>query len=178
MNRAVWILLVAVVALAVGATGYWLGRGSVQPGEADASNAAAPVANAVAPAAKPPGAATANAQAAAPPPAVVSGIPTRIGECAMTEVEWVGTRLEDENDQPIEDSGSAVRLRNGVYGVSYEQQPAVDRSRIGDPVRTCLVSIPEDCPPGDDRGREYHTTNLRTNQEWTLPDAEHFCGGA
>jgi hypothetical protein len=105
-------------------------------------------------------------------------MPEHVGECAMTEVASVGSRLEDENEVAIPGSGSAIQLRNGVYGVSYDQVPAVDASRVGDPARTCLVSVPQDCPPGDERGREYRTTNLRTHQEWTLPDAEHGCGGA
>ncbi len=50
--------------------------------------------------------------------------------------------------------------------------------RAGDPVEMCLVSIPRDCPVGDDRGREYRTTNLRTRKSWRLPDSEHSCGGA
>ena len=42
----------------------------------------------------------------------------------------------------------------------------------------CLIQIPYPCPPGDNRGRLYKTTNLRTHRSWTLRDAEHMCGGA
>src|SRR3569623_2127708 len=66
----------------------------------------------------------------------------------------------------------------GKFGVWYEQVPAVDRSRRGDPARVCLAEIPTGCPKGDDRGREYKVTNLRTKKSWRLPDAEHGCGGA
>jgi hypothetical protein len=41
-----------------------------------------------------------------------------------------------------------------------------------------LVSIPRHCPKGDNRGRVYRTTNLRTHKSWKLPDSEHMCGGA
>jgi hypothetical protein len=41
-----------------------------------------------------------------------------------------------------------------------------------------LVSIPKGCPKGDHRGKIYKATNLRTHGQWTLPDAEHSCGGA
>ncbi len=51
-------------------------------------------------------------------------------------------------------------------------------SRKGDKVYVCLMSILANCPPGDDRGRVYTTTNLRTMESWTLPDSEHSCGGA
>ncbi len=54
------------------------------------------------------------------------------------------------------ESGVAVELANGIYGVSYESVRAVRRSRVGDRVRSCLVSIPRGCPPGDDRGRLPH----------------------
>ena len=59
-----------------------------------------------------------------------------------------------------------------------KRSPAIARSRPGDPIRLCLVSIPKHCPPGDDRGRFYKATNLRTGKSWTLPDSEHMCGGA
>lgn len=76
------------------------------------------------------------------------------------------------------DEGTSVELRNGVYGISYEYVPAIGRSRIGDKVMTCLASVPEGCPKGDSRGKFYTTTNLRTQESWTLPDSQHMCGGA
>jgi hypothetical protein len=107
------------------------------------------------------------------------GPPTVVGTCRMTRIKQVTQRLEEgDTGKAVANSGSTVVLANGVYGVSYDQVAAVNRSRAGDPVRTCLVSIPQDCPPGDERGREYKTINLRTHQSWTLPDAEHMCGGA
>jgi hypothetical protein len=98
---------------------------------------------------------------------------TRVGQCVETRVKEVGNRLENTPG-----SGSSITFTNGGGQVSYEQVPAVDASRPGDRVSMCLVSVPEDCPPGDDRGRTYKTTNKRTGQSWTLPDAEHMCGGA
>ncbi|MGA8448470.1 MAG: hypothetical protein WB766_25270 [Roseiarcus sp.] len=113
------------------------------------------------------------------PPALAEGLPVRIGQCAKTTVKQVEERLMDgATNQPTPGSGSAIEFANGGYQVSYEQEPAVDRSRPGDPVTMCLVSVPRHCPPGDDRGRMYKTTNLRTRGSWTLPDAEHQCGGA
>ena len=112
-------------------------------------------------------------------PALSAPLPTQVGACAMTQVKQVETRLMGgSTDQPVAGSGSAIQFANGGYQVSYEQVRAVDASRPGDPVRMCLVSIPEGCPPGDNRGRSYKTTNLRTHRSWTLPDSEHSCGGA
>ena len=106
-------------------------------------------------------------------PAIAQSPPMRVGQCSMTRVKWVGTRLDNTPG-----SGSAIQFMNGGYQVSYDQVAAVDRSRPGDPVRMCLIFLPKDCPPGDDRGRVYKTTNLRTRRSWSLPDAEHMCGGA
>jgi hypothetical protein len=103
----------------------------------------------------------------------------RVGTCALTRIQSVTQRLEDGvTHRVIPDSGSAVTMANGVYQVSYDQVGAVNRSRRGDPVFTCLMKLPQNCPPGDDRGKLYTTTNLRTEESWTLPDSEHGCGGA
>jgi hypothetical protein len=100
-------------------------------------------------------------------------LPRHVGECVETRVKTVENRLENTPG-----SGSAITFVNGGAQVSYDQVPEVDRSRSGDRVTMCLVSVPKDCPPGDTRGRQYRTTNRRTGQSWTLPDAEHMCGGA
>ena len=111
------------------------------------------------------------------PKATSTRPPIRVGTCAFTTVGVVTQRLED-NGRPVPDSGSSITLKNGVYGVSYDQVAAVQRSRVGDRVMTCLAKLPTHCPPGDQRGKWYTTTNLRTDESWTLPDAEHMCGGA
>jgi hypothetical protein len=106
-------------------------------------------------------------------------LPTKVGQCVDTTVKSVGNRLEDgETHKPVLGSGSAIFYANGGYQVSYEQMPAVDSSNPGDPIRLCLVATPRGCPPGDNRGREYIATNLRTHKSWRLPDSEHACGGA
>lgn len=99
--------------------------------------------------------------------------PANVGDCVETTVTLVGPRLEG-----LVDSGSGVEYANGMGQVSYDVLPGVANSLVGDPVRLCLVSVPENCPPGDDRGRVYAGTNLRTNETWTAPDSQHMCGGA
>lgn len=112
-------------------------------------------------------------------PSAGAGLPTRVGECTQTTIVKLSQRLEDgATGQPVAGSGSAVSFANRGYQVSYDEEPAIQRSHRGDRVRMCLVKLPEDCPPGDKRGRIYTTTNLRTNESWTLPDSEHSCGGA
>jgi hypothetical protein len=62
-------------------------------------------------------------------------------------------------------TGSAISFDNGGVQVSYDNIPAIHRSQIGDAVKLCLVSVPEDCPPNDDRGKIY-----RTGESWEAPD--------
>lgn len=108
--------------------------------------------------------------------------PTRIGECAERTIAVISTRfnekLPSKRPKPVNDGGSYVRYTSKDTQVSYEWDAALSHSKIGDKVRFCLVSIPKDCPPGDDRGRVYQTTNLRTNESWTMQDDPHKCGGA
>ena len=105
-------------------------------------------------------------------------LPTTPGYCALTKVKEVTTRLGDSPGHPVAGSGSDIEETNGGNQVSYEQIPAVDAARAGDAVVLCLVSLPQDCPPGDDRGKVYAGADLRTLRAWSLPDAEHMCGGA
>jgi hypothetical protein len=51
-------------------------------------------------------------------------------------------------------------------------------SRVGDPIKLCLVSIPLHCPKGDGRGREHTARDLRNHRCGNLGDSEHMCGGA
>jgi hypothetical protein len=99
-------------------------------------------------------------------------LPTEIGACSETTISDIGYRLGDPG------SGSAISYANGGVQISYDTIPEIHRSRIGDTVKLCLVSLPEDCPPGDDRGKIYSATNLRTGETWEAPDSQHSCGGA
>jgi uncharacterized protein len=110
-------------------------------------------------------------QAGAPRPP--GAIPRRVGACALSVIKTIGTRLEDTPG-----SGSEVIEANGALEVSYDQIPAMDAARRGDPALVCLISLPEDCPPGDVRGKVYGVADLRTLGAWSQPDAEHLCGGA
>jgi hypothetical protein len=113
---------------------------------------------------------------ASAPPAAQAGadvLPTQVGQCTQTTVKTVGTRLDNTPG-----SGSAIGYANGGTQVSYDQVPGIDDSQAGDSVKLCLLSLPQDCPAGDDRGKVYAATNLRTGETWSEPDSEHSCGGA
>ena len=108
-------------------------------------------------------------------------LPTTVGRCTLTKIASISTRFGDELKPPVDEldsSGSAVSFANGGYQVSYSYVAAVAESHIGDEILLCLISLPKDCPPGDDRGKVYAATNLRTKETWVLPDAQHMCGGA
>jgi hypothetical protein len=66
------------------------------------------------------------------------------------------------------------------YSDCWQQKTYEDNivaSRVGDPIKLCLVSIPLHCPKGDGRGREYAALDLRNHRWWNLGDSEHMCGG-
>lgn len=115
-----------------------------------------------------------NAGATSQAAAAGSGTkPQNVGDCVETTITLLGPRLEGAPE-----SGSSVQYENGMTQVEYDVLPGVANSRVGDEVRVCLLSVPENCPPGDDRGRMYSGTNLRTGESWSAPDSQHMCGGA
>ena len=97
----------------------------------------------------------------------------KVGECVDTQIAEIGARL-----QGVPDSGTTISYANGVYGVSYDIEPAIRKSRVGDPITLCLSSVPKGCPKGDDRGKIYRAINIRTRARWELSDSQHMCGGA
>jgi uncharacterized protein len=112
---------------------------------------------------------------------LVNDLPTAVGTCTKTKIAEITTRFGDELKRPEKsdaDSGSAVNYANDGHQVSYSYNEALAASAIGDEVTLCLISLPRNCPAGDDRGRVYSATNLRTKSFWILPDSQHSCGGA
>jgi hypothetical protein len=75
-------------------------------------------------------------------------------------------------------SGSAVTFANDIYQVSYNTLEAIEESSISDVIKLCLIELPENCPPGDNRGKVYGAMDLKTDFIWFLADSEHACGGA
>jgi hypothetical protein len=106
-------------------------------------------------------------------------LPSRIGQCASTHIETLTTRLGDD---PLEtagpEAGSAATFTNGGTAVSYDREPGLAASKVGELVEMCLISIPRDCPKDDERGRVYYSLDLIAKGTWALPDSQHLCGGA
>ena len=106
-------------------------------------------------------------------------LPTKVGDCALTHITDLTTRFrEGPLSQATPDAGSLVELANGGIGVSYDRDPGLFVSQVGDAAAICLMSIPRDCPKGDERGREYYGVDLVLKGTWVLPDSQHGCGGA
>lgn len=102
------------------------------------------------------------------------GMPAHLGECINDRILEIRARLGDNNF----DNGTEIKFQGGGFETSYLKEPAAIASSVNDPVEICLVSVPDGCPEGDNRGRNYQTTNLATNQSWTLANSQHMCGGA
>jgi hypothetical protein len=108
-------------------------------------------------------------------------MPNHVGQCTITKIASISTRFGEELKPPtdeLDSSGTAISYANTGYQVSYSYIAAIAQSHIGDEVLLCLVSIPKNCPAGDERGKIYSVTNLNTTASWLLPDAQHGCGGA
>lgn len=117
--------------------------------------------------------------AARTPKPTDQSLPEAVGKCGFTHIKTLTTRLGDD---PLEtaspDAGSAATFTNGGGAVSYDREPGLASSKVGDPVVMCLISIPRDCPKDDLRGRVFYAVDLAAKGTWALPDAEHLCGGA
>ncbi|TPN86512.1 hypothetical protein FJ987_06135 [Mesorhizobium sp. CU2] len=106
-------------------------------------------------------------------------LPASVGKCGFTHIKTLTTRLGDD---PLEtappEGGSAATFTNGGGAVSYDREPGLASSKVGDPVVMCLLAIPRDCPKDDLRGKVYYGIDLALKGTWALPDSEHLCGGA
>ena len=106
---------------------------------------------------------------AAPPP-------TRINDCSNTFIQEITTRFDDDPD-----AEAVVVLTNGVvlfFYVKIDEVPALKTALPGDKVKLCLTQVPDDCPPGDERGKIYSVLNYRTQQYFKAMNSWHYCGGA
>lgn len=98
----------------------------------------------------------------------------RVGDCSDTTVAAVTGRLGGKDFS----MGVAVTFANGIFVTSYDADPVATSHVVGDPVRVCLASVPDGCPPGDDRGKTYTVTVAGTKRSYTMANAQHMCGGA
>ena len=106
-------------------------------------------------------------------------MPKKVGDCAVTHIAAITTRFGEPLDGRRSERGQRHRISPmGAAGLLRYGQARSTMPRSGDPVVMCLMSIPRDCPKGDDRGRVYYGLDVRTGGTWSLPDSQHMCGGA
>jgi hypothetical protein len=107
-------------------------------------------------------------------------LPAKVGECADTTITSITDRFGADltPSKKGSDKGTFVRFSNSGVQVSLAKERAIVRSQVFDKVSMCLVDVPKGCPAGDNRGRVYKTTNLRTGESWSLPNDVHSCSGA
>lgn len=114
-------------------------------------------------------------------------LPAPIADCVETEIAGKFFRLWalDDPEMPTEEDaiGKEIVLKLPDGMLLYTEHIgdrflASDVFAVGNPVQLCLVSLPADCPPGDDRGKEYSLLDRRTGFSGIYIDSWHLCGGA
>jgi hypothetical protein len=107
-------------------------------------------------------------------------LPSTVGQCADTTITSITDRFGADltPSKKGSDKGTFVRFSNSGVQVSLVKERSIVRSQVFDKVNMCLVDVPKGCPPGDNRGRVYKTTNLRTGESWSLPNDVRSCSGA
>jgi uncharacterized protein YecT (DUF1311 family) len=116
-------------------------------------------------------------------------LPKKVGDCIESFITKKSTRFE--GSVPGEPGGEVVvSLENGIslYVLTvYEIPSSVNTDKYmystpdfvkGDKIKLCLVSLPKNCPPGDERGKTYSVFNYRSKRGFTGVDSWHSCGGA
>ena len=120
-------------------------------------------------------------------PVVTVSLPPPIADCVETEIAGKFFRLWalDDPEMPAEEYAIGkeivLKLPDGMFLYTEhigDRFLASDVFAVGNPVQLCLVSLPTDCPPGDDRGKEYSLLDRRTGFGGVYVDAWHLCGGA
>lgn len=90
-----------------------------------------------------------------------------IGDCAQTTVSEVAISY-----------ASTITYENDTFQVDWAENPDFRNTIPGDVVQLCLVSIPDNCPKDDTRGRQLEARNIRTGDTWSAQNSFHSCGGA
>lgn len=104
--------------------------------------------------------------------------PEQAGECVRTRIESVTTRFGNALSSNNVQEGIAIRYAAGLGVVDYDRSWRMDHLAPGHDVVVCLMSIPFDCPQGDDRGRLYYNYHPGAQIQWIMTDTQHMCGGA
>jgi hypothetical protein len=114
-------------------------------------------------------------------------LPAQVGACIESKIAGKFFRLWALDDPELPKEEYAVgkeivlKLPGGMFLYTEhigDRFLDSDNYAVGNPVQLCLVSLPTDCPPGDDRGKEYSLLDRRTGFSGIYIDSWHLCGGA
>ena len=110
-----------------------------------------------------------------------------IGTCRFTTVESKRFRMAPSpgdagykpSDSPL-GKEVLISLTNGigVYAGDGDAFILSNDFAPGHSVKVCLLSVPKNCPPGDQRGKTYSLTDQQTRRSLKGIDSWHLCGGA
>src|ERR1035437_4999387 len=75
-----------------------------------------------------------------------AGLPQNISQCVSTVITSItdrfGQKVSPSPSKDGFDPGTAIDFANGDHQVSYEKEPAILRSKIGDQMQMCLSETP------------------------------------
>lgn len=120
-------------------------------------------------------------------PSVAAPPPTTVGRCSESWIQSKRFRMvpspgDAGYSRTNDDFGKEVliQLTNGVGIYSGHGDDFILSSNFaaGHRVRVCLDSLPQHCPPGDNRGKRYSFYDLQTGARTSGADSWHLCGGA
>jgi uncharacterized protein len=106
------------------------------------------------------------------------------GDCKKDKVsELIVSKIGDKGGELLTDfiikyqSGIALFYsRSGIMQKEATLYRGLKGVKINDDVELCVMDVPEYCPVGDERGKTYKATNLRTGEEWVLVGSIKGCG--
>jgi hypothetical protein len=113
--------------------------------------------------------------------------PKLVGTCADSFVQAKRFRMVPSPGDPdyqrtSDDFGKEVNigLTNGIgiYAGDGDSFMLSSNFASGHKIKVCLESLPQNCPPGDNRGKKYSFYDYRTGTRVVGYDSWHLCGGA
>ena len=120
-------------------------------------------------------------------PAAGAVPPSRVGSCSVSFVLSKRFRMVVSPGDPGYQRSSdpfgkevIISLTNGLSIYSGDGDDFILSANFaaGHRVQACLLALPSDCPPGDQRGKRYRFVDLQTGSRAEGNDSWHLCGGA
>ena len=120
-------------------------------------------------------------------PAAAAVPPSRVGRCSDSFVHSKRFRMVASPGDPGYQRSNdpfgkevIISLTNGLSIYSGDGDDFILSANFaaGHRVQACLLALPSDCPPGDDRGKRYRFVDLQTGARAEGIDSWHLCGGA